>query len=239
MQLNGKLALVTGGTDGIGLWIARLLAKGGAKVIVCGRREDRLEAARGEGFEALSADLSTVTGVDALVAALQGRDLDILVNNAGAGADFDLTDAIDLDASDRTIFLNLNAPIRLAAALIPRLRTRPAATLVNVTSGLAIAPRAGSPVYCATKAALRSFTKAIRYQLKDSNVTVIEALPPVVDTAMTADRQGSKMSAEACARQIVSAIEGDRVEANVGMVKILKIVHSISPRLAEAVMIRF
>jgi uncharacterized oxidoreductase len=239
MQLNGKLALVTGGTDGIGLWIARLLAKGGAKVIVCGRREDRLEAARGEGFEALSADLSTVTGVDALVAALQGRDLDILVNNAGAGADFDLTDAIDLDASDRTIFLNLNAPIRLAAALIPRLRTRPAATLVNVTSGLAIAPRAGSPVYCATKAALRSFTKAIRHQLKGSTVTVIEALPPVVDTAMTADRQGSKMSAEACARQIVSAIEGDRVEANVGMVKILKIVHSISPRLAEAVMIRF
>jgi uncharacterized oxidoreductase len=239
MQLNGKTALVTGGTDGIGLWIARLLAKGGAKVIVCGRREDRLEAARGEGFEALSADLSTVTGVDALVAALQGRDLDILVNNAGAGADFDLTDTIDLDASDRTIFLNLNAPIRLAAALIPRLRTRPAATLVNVTSGLAIAPRAGSPVYCATKAALRSFTKAIRYQLKDSNVTVIEALPPVVDTAMTADRQGSKMSAEACARQIVSAIEGDRIEANVGMVKILKLVNSISPRLAEAVMIRF
>lgn len=239
MHLAGKTALVTGGTDGIGIWIARLLAKGGAKVIVCGRREDRLEAARGEGFEAIAADLSNVAGVDALLAEVQGRDLDILVNNAGAGADFDLADSIDLEAADRTIFLNLNAPIRLAAALVPRLRTRPEAALVNVTSGLAIAPRAGSPVYCATKAALRSFTKAIRHQLKDSNVTVIEALPPVVDTAMTADRTGSKMSPEACARQIVSAIEAGRNEANVGIVKILKLVHSMSPRLAEAIMIRF
>jgi uncharacterized oxidoreductase len=239
VQLNGKTALVTGGTDGIGIWIARLLAKGGAKVIVCGRREELLEAARGEGFEAITADLSSVAGVDAFVAALAGRDLDILINNAGSGSTYDLADAIDLESTDRTIFLNLNAPIRLAAALVPRLRTRPEAALVNVTSGLAIAPRAGSPVYCATKAALRSFTKAVRHQLKDSNVTVIEALPPVVDTAMTADRTGGKMSPEACAQQIVTAIENNRTEANVGMVKILKLVHSISPRLAEAIMIRF
>jgi uncharacterized oxidoreductase len=239
VQLNGKTALVTGGTDGIGIWIARLLAKSGAKVIVCGRREALLKAARGEGFEAIPADLSSVAGVDAFVAALAGRDLDILINNAGAGSTYDLADAIDLESTDRTIFLNLNAPIRLAAALVPRLRTRPEAALVNVTSGLAIAPRAGSPVYCATKAALRSFTKAVRHQLKDSSVTVIEALPPVVDTAMTADRTGGKLSPEACARQIVSAIENNRTEANVGMVKILKLVHSMSPRLAEAIMIRF
>jgi uncharacterized oxidoreductase len=239
VQLNGKTALVTGGTDGIGIWIARLLAKSGAKVIVCGRREALLKAARGEGFEAIPADLSSVAGVDAFVAALAGRDLDILINNAGAGSTYDLADAIDLESTDKTIFLNLNAPIRLAAALVPRLRTRPEAALVNVTSGLAIAPRAGSPVYCATKAALRSFTKAVRHQLKDSSVTVIEALPPVVDTAMTADRTGGKLSPEACARQIVSAIENNRTEANVGMVKILKLVHSMSPRLAEAIMIRF
>jgi uncharacterized oxidoreductase len=239
MHLNGKTALVTGGTDGIGLWIARLLSKSGAKVIVCGRRAELLDAARNEGFEAITADLSSASGVRSLVEAVKARDLDILVNNAGAGADFDIGESIDLDASDQTIFLNLNAPIHLAALLVPRLRARPEAVLVNVTSGLAIAPRAGSPVYCATKAALRSFTKAIRFQLKGSNVTVIEALPPVVDTAMTADRSGSKMSAEACARQIVAAIESGRTEANVGMVKILKLVHSISPRLAEAVMIRF
>ena len=239
MQISGKLALVTGGTDGIGLWIARLLKAKGATVIVCGRRADRLDAAKGEGFEAIAADLSSEGGVTALADAMSSRAIDILINNAGTGSDYDLNGTIDLDGSDRSIFLNLNAPIRLAAAFVPQLRARPEAALVNVTSGLAIAPRAGGPVYCATKAGLWSFTKAIRYQLRETAINVIEALPPVVETAMTAGRTGGKMKPEECARQIVAAIEGNRQEANVGMVKILKLVHSISPRLAEAVMIRF
>jgi uncharacterized oxidoreductase len=239
MQLRGKTAIVTGGTDGIGLAMARLLASKGTKVIVCGRREDRLAAARAEGLEAIPADLSNEAGVTGFASAMAAREIDILINNAGSGADFDLNGATDLDGADQTIFLNLNAPIRLAALIVPQLRTRLEAALVNVTSGLAIAPRAGGPVYCATKAGLRSFTKAIRYQLRDTNINVIEALPPVVETAMTAARTGTKMSPEACAAQIIAAIEGNHNEANVGIVKVLKLVHSISPRLAEAVMIRF
>jgi uncharacterized oxidoreductase len=239
MEIRGKLALVTGGTDGIGLWIARILKQKGATVIVCGRRTDLLESAKGEGFEAIQADLSSKAGVTALADQLKARPLDIVINNAGAGTDYDLALPIDLGATDRTIFLNLNTPIHLAALLIPQLKARPSAAFVNVTSGLAIAPRAGGPVYCATKAGLRSFTKTIRHQLRGTNVNVIEALPPVVETALTQGRDGKKMSAEACAAQIVAAIEHDRKEANVGLVKVLKLVHSISPRLAEAIMIRF
>lgn len=239
MQISGKLALVTGGTDGIGLWIARLLKRKGASVIVCGRRAALLESARNEGFEAIEADLSNEAGVTALSEAVMGRSLDIVVNNAGVGTDYDLAAPIDLAASDQSIFLNLNAPIRLAAALVPQLKLRPEAALVNVTSGLAIAPSAGSPVYCATKAGLRSFTKAIRHQLRETNIHVIEALPPMVETAMTAQRTGAKMKPEECARQIVAAIEGNRAEANVGQVKLLKLANSISPRLAEAIVIGF
>ena len=239
MEIAGKLALVTGGTDGIGIEIARQLMARGASVIVCGRRQALLDAATAEGMEAIAADLSSGEGVAALVAAVKDRPLDILINNAGASADYDLAQAIDLSVNDRAIFLNLNAPIQLAALLVPGLKTRPEAALVNVTSGLAIAPRAGGPVYCATKAGLRSFTKAIRYQLRGTNVRVIEALPPVVDTQMTAGREGGKMSPAECARQIVEAIARGKTEANVGMVKILKAVFSLSPRLAEAVMIRF
>ena len=239
MEIAGKLALVTGGTDGIGIEIARQLMARGASVIVCGRRQALLDAATAEGMEAIAADLSSGEGVAALVAAVKDRPLDILINNAGASADYDLAQAIDLSVNDRAIFLNLNAPIQLAALLVPGLKTRPEAALVNVTSGLAIAPRAGGPVYCATKAGLRSFTKAIRYQLRGTNVRVIEALPPVVDTQMTAGRDGGKMSPAECARQIVEAIARGKNEANVGMVKILKVVFSLSPRLAEAVMIRF
>lgn len=239
MQISGKTAVVTGGTDGIGLALARLLQAKGASVIVCGRRTAQLQSATAEGFEAINADLSTEAGVDAFAAALSGRDVDILINNAGAAATYDLNGDSDLAQTDRTIYLNLNAPIRLAQKLIGQLRARPEAALVNVTSGLAIAPRAGGPVYCATKAGLRSFTKAIRAQLKNSKVLVVEALPPVVDTAMTTERTGKKMSAEDCAAEIVAAMESGRAEANVGMVKLLKLVHSMSPRLAEAIMIRF
>lgn len=239
MQIAGKTAVVTGGTDGIGLAIAKLLKGKGAKVVVCGRREDLLAAARTAGFEAISADLSNESGVASFAETMVGREIDIFINNAGMGVDFDLNGEVDLEGSDKAIYLNLNAPICLAALIVPQLKKRPEAALVNVTSGLAIAPRAGGPVYCATKAGLRSFTKAIRYQLKDSNVRVIEALPPVVETAMTTSRTGKKMSPEACAAEIVSAIENSRDEANVGMVKLLKIVHSISPSLAERIMIRF
>jgi uncharacterized oxidoreductase len=240
MQLVGKLALVTGGTDGIGLEIARQLKRKGADVIVCGRREDLLESARTEGFEAIRADLSNAEGCNSLVQALRQRQLDILVNNAGMSGNFGPEDPLDLALTDRAIFLNLNAPMHLIGQLLPGLMARPEAVIVNVTSGLAIAPRAGGPVYCASKAGLRSFTQSLRHNLRHSKVHVIEALPPVVDTAMTRGRiSGSKMSAKECAAQIVDAIESNSNEANVGMVKLLQMVYSISPALARRVMIRF
>lgn len=238
MQISGKLALVTGGTDGIGLEIARHLKAQGATVIVCGRRKERLDQAAGEGLEALTADLSSVAGVDALVAALKDRPLDIVINNAGAGEEFFLDKTIDLDMNDRIIFLNLNAPMRLAALLVPQLHTRPEAALVNVTSGLAIAPSQNAS-YCATKAGLRSFTMSIRAQLKGSNINVIEALPPLVETAMTSHRAGAKMTPVECARQIVEGIARGKTQINVGQVKLLSFIFGLSPRLARSVMMRF
>jgi len=240
MDVNGKTVLLTGGSAGIGREMARQLKSRGAQVILTGRDPARLEAMKGEGFEVIEADLSHPAGVDALVAALGERAIDILINNAGQGVDHDFRLAApDPDAADGCIYANLSAPIRLITALLPRLRARPEAAIVNVTSGLAIAPRAGSPVYCATKAALRSYTQALRAQLKGERILVVEGLPPVVDTQMTADRAGSKMAPQECARQILAALYAGREEANVGMVKILQTVHSIAPSLARGIMIRF
>ncbi|MEO9129743.1 MAG: SDR family NAD(P)-dependent oxidoreductase [Sphingomonas sp.] len=239
VQIKGKTAVVTGATDGIGIEIARHLKAEGASVIVVGRDLARLDAARSEGFEPIAADLSTVTGCDALVAALAGQPLDILVNNAGMGADYDVGQPIDLGAVDRCIFLNLNAPIRLITGLLDTLRARPEAMIVNVTSGLAIAPSAGSPVYCGTKAGLRSFTMALRAQLSGTKLHVLEALPPVVETQMTAGNNHKKMPATECGRQIVAAIMRDRTQANIGMTAILNAVHNISPLIARQVMLRY
>jgi uncharacterized oxidoreductase len=240
MQVNGKTALVTGGTDGIGLEIARLLKAKGADVIVCGRREDYLSAATAQGFDAIKADLSSAEGCAAFLKSLGDRPLDILINNAGMSGNFGPEDPLDLALTDKAIFLNLNAPMHLIGQLLPGLLKRPEAAIVNVTSGLAIAPRAGGPVYCATKAGLRSFTQSLRHNLRDSHVHVIEALPPVVDTAMTRGRiGGSKMLPAECAAQIVDAIESNKAEANVGIVKLLQLAYSISPALARRVMIKF
>jgi uncharacterized oxidoreductase len=241
MHLQGKTALVTGGTDGIGARLIRQLRDKGVTVITQGRSPERCAATRADGFEVIAADLGTQAGVDAVLKAVAGRPIDILINNAGAGVDHDFRDPglPDLAASDAAIFLNLNAPIHLITALMATLKGRPEAMIVNVTSGLAIAPRAGGPVYCATKAGLRSYSQALRAQLKDTRVHVLEALPPVVETKLTAGRGNNKMAPEECARQIVAAIERGADEANVGMVKLLQVVHSISPALARRIMIKF
>ena len=240
MNINGKTALVTGGTEGIGLEIARQLLAKGAKVIVCSRREDLLESARLEGLEAIQADLSTADGCSTLAAALSGRPIDMLINNAGMSGNFGPGEPLDLALTDQAIFLNLNAPLHLIGHFLPGLLQRPEAVVVNVTSGLAIAPRSGGPVYCATKAGLRSFTQSLRHNLRGTNVHVIEALPPVVDTAMTRGRvNGKKMSAQDCAAEIVDAIATNAKEANVGMVKLLRLVYSISPALTRRIMIKF
>jgi uncharacterized oxidoreductase len=240
MNPAGKAVLLTGGSAGIGREIARQLKARGAKVLLTGRDSERLAAMEGEGFETLAADLSSAAGVDALVAALGDRDIDILINNAGLGVPHDVRNAMpDPDAADGCLYANLSAPVRLITALLPRLRTRPQGAIINVTSGLAIAPNTASSVYCASKAGLRSYTMALRAQLAGEPIHVIEALPPVVDTQMTANRDMSKMPPQECARQIIAALEHNRPEANVGMVKLLRAVYSLSPALARRVMRRF
>lgn len=240
VHLNGKTVLLTGGTDGIGLRLARQLRAKGALVIITGRTPVRIAAAEAEGFACIAAELTGPDGVDAVIAALGARPLDVLINNAGMGSDHDFRVAPPLAEDDEnTLWLNLHAPIRLIARLMPALRARSEAMIVNVTSGLAIAPNAGSPVYCATKSALRSYTMALRAQLKGTRIHVLEALPPLVDTQMTAGRGSNKLSPEECARQIARAMERGASEANVGMVKVLRAVYAVSPALARAIMLRF
>ncbi|TRD10059.1 SDR family NAD(P)-dependent oxidoreductase [Erythrobacter insulae] len=244
MDVQGKTILLTGGTAGIGKEMALQLKVKGASVTLTGRNPARLEAMREAGFETMAADFSNAAGVDAFLAEWGARDLDVLINNAGQLVDHDFRagsgkGAPDPDAADNCIYANLNAPMRLGTALIERLKARPEAAIVNVTSGLAISPAARQPVYCATKAGLRFYTLSLREQLKDTGIHVIEALPPVVDTQMNDGNPMKKMPAEECARQIIEAIEKDRDEANIGMTKALRVMESIHPALARRLTLKF
>jgi len=240
MNVNGKTILLTGGTDGIGLALAHQLRAKGATVILGGRNLARVDAARADGYQVLVADLSSSAGVDTLLEALAEMPIDMLINNAGISGDFSIDAPEPREATDGNLYANLHAPVHLIVKLIERLKARPEAMIVNVTSGLAIAPRGASPLYCASKAGLRSFTMALRYQLRATNVHILEVLPPVVETKMTARYGGrAKMSPQDCAAEIVRAIEHNANEANVGMVKLLRLAYSISPALARRIMLKY
>ena len=116
--------------------------------------------------------------------------LNVVVHNAGI-MQTELLASGELDVAEATIATNLLGPIRLTAALLPRLLRQPAATIVTVSSGLAFVPLALNPTYCASKAAIHSYTQSLRYQLKDSAVQGIELVPPYVQTELQGERQAS------------------------------------------------
>jgi uncharacterized oxidoreductase len=185
VNLSGHTVLVTGGASGIGLAIASRFHAAGSRVIVCGRREKALRAASDEhpGLITRQCDLAREEAREALAEWLldEHPTLDVLVNNAGIQRRFRLAEPEPWVDTREELAVNLDAPIHLTLLLLPALRAC-RGTIVNVTSGLALVPMAIAPVYCATKAALRSFTLSLRHQLRDEPVRVVEVLPPAVNT---------------------------------------------------------
>lgn len=186
MDLNGHTVLVTGGASGIGLALASRLLDAGSRVIVCGRRVAALRdaAAARPGLVTRPCDLSRADERDSLAEWITEAfpELDVLVNNAGSQRRFLLTDPEEWETTREEIAINLDAPVHLAMLLLPHLRARPRAAIVNVTSGLSYVPFVAAPVYSATKAALHSFTLSLRHHLADTPVQVIEIIPPAVNT---------------------------------------------------------
>jgi uncharacterized oxidoreductase len=118
--------------------------------------------------------------------------LNILINMAGIMQPENLLEKLDdLSTAEKIVTTNLLGPIRLTAALLPSLRKQPRATIMTVSSGLAFVPFAVTPTYCATKAAIHSYTQSLRYQLKATNVEVIELIPPYVQTTLMGDQQAN------------------------------------------------
>ena len=185
MNLSSSTILVTGGASGIGLALAERFAKLGSTVIVCGRREDVLAEAKQKGFQTIRADVSKEADRVRLAKETLERfpKLNVLVNNAGIQlrARF-AEDATAWSVREEEIAINFAAPVHLASLFVPHLAKQKDAAIVNVTSGLAFVPALFAPVYAATKAALHSFTVALRHDLKPKSIEVIEIVPPMVNT---------------------------------------------------------
>jgi uncharacterized oxidoreductase len=187
MQIYGNTILITGGGSGIGRGLAEALQAAGNHVIIAGRRKSLLEEVvkANPGMKSLVLDIEDRAGIRAIAGRLASEfpALNVLINNAGIMRSEDLLDQQDdLADAESIVTTNLLGPIRLTASLLPLLRKQAHSTIVNVSSGLAFVPLVFTPTYCATKAAIHSYTQSLRYQLKDTTTEVLEIVPPYVQT---------------------------------------------------------
>jgi uncharacterized oxidoreductase len=239
VSLDGKVVLISGGTSGIGLALARQFDRSGAIVAILGRDATRLATTKATlpRTEVFACDVTDLAQVTPMVAALTAKFgvLDILINNAGRMSDRDFLIGVDPADVEAEVAINLIAPINLTNAVMPLLRKAKEATVVMVTSGYAFAPSSRSPVYSASKAGLRSFTKALRRQVSSLGMTVVEVLPPAVDTPATAHRMGKKLSPDVVAAATLQAIRSKQTEVYLGSTKALPILMRLSPSLTEAI----
>lgn len=242
MELQGRTALVTGGARGIGRELTRLLVEQGCHVVALGRDPASLEEVERSNWGMVTPwrlDLADREALEAALRDLPGRwpDLSLVINNAGvqAAADFVAGEAADrLEDLRRELAVNVEAVVALSAAALPVLRTRSDAALVNITSGLALAPKKSAPVYCASKAAVRTFTRALRYQCEDAapHVRVVDVVLPLVDTDMTRGRGGGKIPPARAASAIVAGLRRGRNEIHVGKAALLPPLLRLAPSLA-------
>ncbi len=199
MQMTGNAILITGGGTGIGRGLAEAFFARGNKVIIAGRRREKLDAlvASHPGMQALTVDMRDPVSIAALAkqALRIFPDLNVLVNNAGIMQSENLQDPASLDKAEAMVATNLLGPIRLTLALLPHLARQKQAAVLNVSSGLAFLPLATTPTYCATKAALHSWSQSLRWQLRATSVKVHEIAPPYVQTDLTSPRQASDPNA--------------------------------------------
>ena len=239
MKLTQKTILITGGTSGIGLELAKQLLQRGNTVLITGRDQEKLTATERAlpGVHTFQSDVSDPAAIAALYNDVVTRfpTLDTLINNAGIMRNLNLNQDRDLDDVTREIGINLSGPVRMVQQFLPHLKTRKNALIVNVSSGLAFIPLPVAPVYCATKAALHSFTQSLRVQLSGTGVTVIELAPPGVETPLfrgefAEETKGQKgMDVTAFAKLAIAGMEAGRLEIRPGLSNALKAMSRVAP----------
>lgn len=240
---RSPVAVVSGGSSGIGRAFVAQLVRDGYGVVALGRDADKLSrlAAAFPGVHTERCDVSDRAAVFALAGRITQEygAIELLVSNAGGLRELAFATA-DLDSADLTSELrtNLEGAIFMTAAFLPALRKGNGGAIVFVTSGYALAPAQRAPLYSASKAGLRSFSKALRRQLQPLGITVTEVAPPVVDTPAVAHRHVGKLSPEAVVRQTLNAVRAGRPFVYPGRTRFLPLLLRLFPAFAESLVAR-
>lgn len=222
MRTTGNTILITGGSAGMGLEMARLFVANGNKVIITGRDENRLKAAAAQLGDviAITFDVTKESDVNALVKRIADDfpELNVLINNAGRAFAYNLSgEAGAYEKAADEMMTNYLSVIRLTEKLLPLLEKQTASAVVNVSSITAYAPNAYISTYSATKAALHSYTQSLRLALADTSVKVFELMPPLVNTDFSSEIGGEKgIAPSVVAEDVLDAMTNNRFEIRTG-----------------------
>ena len=243
MKSTGNTSLVTGGGSGIGRAYAEAFLKLGNRVIIAGRRKQVLDevVAANPGMESAVLDVEDGASIKPSAEALVKRfpKLNVVFHSAGIMRPENLLSGDDLATAEATISTNLLGTIRLTTALLPEILKQPDGAVLTISSGLAFTPLHLTPTYCATKAAIHSFSQSLRYQLRNSKVSVIEIIPPYLQTALMGQAQAKDPRAMPLADFISETMniiqtQPDVAEVIVEKVKILRFAEQRGPEKYNA-----
>ena len=224
----------------MGLELLRRLAARNTIINLSRRAPPEGAVTASHDFTHFSTDLGDAASVRTAVARIRSTShcgIDGLINCAAVQFTPKFTDdAFDPASIRREIAINLTSPIELMAGLLQELQKRPQSFVLNVNSGLGIVPKAESAVYCTTKAALDCFTRAMRAQLRGTNIRMQQVFLPLVDTPMTQGRGSGKLSSAYVAERIIHQIETGYPDLDIGKVKLLRAIDRFMPPLARRIM---
>ncbi|MCK0190292.1 SDR family NAD(P)-dependent oxidoreductase [Arenibacter sp. F20364] len=239
MKLNNNTILITGGNSGIGLALGRALLKLNNTVILLGRDKTKLAVVEKEGFATIVCDLESQGAIENAAVQIQNKypHINILFNNAGVQYNYKFTkNVIPLNRISREININLIGQMTLTQILIPLLSNAEKSIIVNTTSGLGAFPKLDGLVYSASKAAMRNFTTGLRTSLKNSNIRVLEFIPPVTDTEMTKRRDEKKMPAKELVEHILPQLQREKKILTVPKMRIFLWIAFLYPALAHKIL---
>jgi uncharacterized oxidoreductase len=235
MKLTGRTILITGGSAGIGLAFALKFLELGNQVIVTGRRQSALDELKAKypKFHTVQSDVADPAQIAFLARRVKAGypKLDVLMNNAGIMLHKNLkAPAADLDELMTEVNINVGGVIRMTSAFIDIL-TANRGTIINVSSALAFVPLPSAPIYCATKAALHSYTQSLRFQLEETGVEVIELMPPGVETDLTAGMSEgvALITTDELITKSFAALKADKLEIRPGQSNLLAFMRRLAP----------
>ena len=240
MNISGNTVLITGGSSGIGLEMARQFLDGNNKVVITGRDEKKLQYVKQQlgGVAVIRNDVSNPDDVKKLYqqATTDFPELNILINNAGILRTLDLRDS-NLSTADLTMEIdtNLKGTILMNNVFLPLLKRNNIPAIINVSSGLAFVPLPMTPVYCSTKAAIHSYSLSLRAQLRNTGVKVFELAPPLTETEMIGNfneqdiRGVPVMSVEGMVADFLKGLAKDEYEIRPGLANQLKFMSRFFP----------